>query len=620
MPTKISSLEANPLGHITGSLAVSQANYEAILNALVEWEHSKMDKVTVRLSTNTPPYFVDYVLSTKHAVDKGGGDNAVAPYLGAGKYAYKEMHRVSAAYDPANPDTVVARITTGSDFGRKAKVYAVPAIYDECSRWNPDTNSTEYYVADKFTKDYPAGTYFARCMGSLEDQDVPASIALYVTTADVVAEDVIVSGTGTGSNCRPVVIDYASVSNLPLPTEDTLVKYRGAVYELASDRNMSYLPDNPKSGFRKFCDSYSEEAVYSYGTLVEKDGMFYVYQFDADSSVAPVELVEDGGGDNVLVENTDYWVRMFPLDAHYSVGNGGTLRYKLTTDISGFIVKNNSTEPFMSDAAIRMHSSLRIPAGRTVQPKGVEIIPSCNYIQYPDSRNAKWVSGKTYGPTDTSIGVYGLQDYSSVMVFSHASKDVSRLNIINYDGPDLDQGLAIFLPVNVVGKNDEVVSPKDGAMFEFMFRIWPTPELNGGKVNDLIVNKAHIYVYNVMDYADLDLASRQFSKNNVWPIAKFSMARMTNFYVFGENVAIPDRPVIYKARFIYNATDNAWQTFDYYQLPDHIFMSPNGFTDSAETAGFPMFQDPFSRSDLSPIRVGAEYYGRMKGVWNQPET
>ena len=62
MSTKISTLEANPLGHITGSLAVSQANYEAILNALVEWEHSKMDKVTVRLSTNTPPYFVDYVL------------------------------------------------------------------------------------------------------------------------------------------------------------------------------------------------------------------------------------------------------------------------------------------------------------------------------------------------------------------------------------------------------------------------------------------------------------------------------------------------------------------------------------------------------------------------------
>ena len=101
---KISTFEANPLGHITGSLAISQRNLEAMLNALIEWEQSKLDKVTVRLSTNTPPYYVDYVFATRHSSISTGGENMAAPFLMSRHFAYNEMHRVAASYEPEHPE------------------------------------------------------------------------------------------------------------------------------------------------------------------------------------------------------------------------------------------------------------------------------------------------------------------------------------------------------------------------------------------------------------------------------------------------------------------------------------------------------------------------------------
>lgn len=607
MATKISTLEANPLGHITGSMAISQYNYESILNALVEWENSRMDKFTVRLATNTEPYFVDYVLSTKHSVDASGGDNTTVPHLGTNKFAYKEMHRMSVSYDKDTPDSMVVRVTPSRDFGRTARIYSVAALYDESSVWNQETSSAEFVLPDKFTRDYPEGTFIVVCSGSVPPNDgdsVPVGLELRKTICDVVKGDDILS------NTVPMVSDFSTGTSFP---QDQMVRYGGSVYVLDGDRDMAYYPDNPRSGYIRYCACYSQDKSYAYGDLVEKDGMLFVYSFEAGTSVPPTELLTDEEDETgVLVENTNYWARFYPVNTCVYVGNGGTFRFTPATDTIGLVVRNEGSSPFGDTDEVRLHSSIRIPKGRTAQPKGVDIIPTCNYAQYPESTMQKWFDGRTYGPANASIGIYGLQDYTAVMTFSHASADTSRLNIVNYDGPDLDQGLAILLPVNIVGKNDEVVTPKDGCLFEFMFRIWPTPALNGAKVNDLIVNKAQIYVYNVTDYDTLNLAERKFDPSAAWPIAKFTMARMTNFYLYGENVAVPDRPVVYKARFIYSAADNAWRTFDYYQLPDHVFMAPNGFTDAAETAGFPMFQDPFSNTDLSPIRVGEEYYGRMR--------
>ena len=98
------------------------------------------------------------------------------------------------------------------------------------------------------------------------------------------------------------------------------------------------------------------------------------------------------------------------------------------------------------------------------------------------------------------------------------------------------------------------------------------------------------------------------------------MARLTNFYVFSENIAVPNRPVLIKARFVYSGDEKTWKTYDYYQLPDCIFLSPNGFVDpgrpsdetyGVETAGFPLVQDPFSNYDLSPVLVDDSFRNRI---------
>jgi hypothetical protein len=217
-----------------------------------------------------------------------------------------------------------------------------------------------------------------------------------------------------------------------------------------------------------------------------------------------------------------------------------------------------------------------------------------------------WHDNKVYTDTD---------EYTAKMIFHHADDDVKMVNIINYDGPDLDRGLAIYLPAEdlVTGENGELayVEAQDGATFEFMFRIWPNTKLNGAETADLIINKAQIYVYTV---------PTSDSEEGASILAKFSMARLTNFYLWAENVAVPNRPVFYKAKFIYSRDAKAWKTEDYYQIPDHIFLSPKGFVDPSvrgedgvygnsdpfsgvETAGFPLMQDPFGGMDLTPIKL-----------------
>jgi hypothetical protein len=172
--------------------------------------------------------------------------------------------------------------------------------------------------------------------------------------------------------------------------------------------------------------------------------------------------------------------------------------------------------------------------------------------------------------------------------------------------------------VTVLGDNNVEHDPKDGMMLEFLFNIWPNPAY--GKVdNDLIINKSQIYVYNVSNYADY--LQYGFSPSTVTPIAKFSMARLINFYVFSENIGVPDRPVCYKARFIYSKTEHQWKTYDYYQMPDHIFMSPYGFVDPSdkkaydvESAGFPLYQNPFSSYDMSPIHVDKSFLNQIQNI------
>jgi hypothetical protein len=214
--------------------------------------------------------------------------------------------------------------------------------------------------------------------------------------------------------------------------------------------------------------------------------------------------------------------------------------------------------------------------------------------------------------TDTTKSVGEKQNYTASMIFDHANPNCKECNIVNYDGPDLDRGLAIYLPVESV-VDEKLVYPKNGRTFEFLFRIWPNPAYNGHETADLIINKAQIYVYSVPDRSSIGCSAA--------PIAKFSMARLTNFYVFSENIAVPNRPVLIKAKFVYSEEEQSWKTYDYYQLPDCIFLSPDGFVDPnrpsddpsvVETAGFPLVQDPFSSYDLSPVIVDGNYSNRIE--------
>ena len=606
MAEKISTLEANPLGHVTGDLAISQFNYESILNGLVEWDSSHSDKVTIRLATNADPYFVDYTFGTKYAMHTNDGNNAITSFLDPGCFAYNERTKFAAMYDKENPDSISVRISVNTSPETQCELYADCALYDNTAT---DPDRPDKYLTDLvFRHSYAEGLYFKTAVNNSGRTD----IATFKTLISVQAD----TDMAVGSNCVPYIVDFSdsTYSYVSVIANAQLVRFNGSVYSADGDIAPGYDPDNPKSGYIKFCDVYSSSNSYKYGTLVEFRGTTYIYVADLESSVPPAEFDTDSG---YLYFNTDHWLPVVFKDV-YRKANPGVVRYELKTDTVGFVVKNIGTAQTAENSDISIRATVKIPGGVSAQAKGVDIFKTSNYVQYPTDKSTRWMPNGTYGPTDTSIGVYGLQNYTAVMVFNHADPETRKLNIINYNGPDLDQGLAIFLPVEVLDGTGQMVAPKDGSMFEFLFNIWPTPSLNGQEVNDLIINKAHIYVYNLTDYTDFDWTSRQFSKADTWPIAKFSMARLTNFHVFGENIAVDDKPVVYKARFIFAASENAWKLFDYYQFPDHVFMSPDGFVDPAargenrvETGGFPLFQNPFSGSDLSPVQVSSDYFSHI---------
>jgi hypothetical protein len=214
------------------------------------------------------------------------------------------------------------------------------------------------------------------------------------------------------------------------------------------------------------------------------------------------------------------------------------------------------------------------------------------------------------------IGAGGLGNLAYLEGFQRNHGDVTlvaTVTILIIEIPII--GMLVYPAVG----DDGIAYPEDGFTYEFFFRIWPNAQLNGSITRDHTVNKSQIYIYSVANRDSI------MDDKCETPIAKFSMARTTNFYMFGENVSIPDKPVCYRATFTYSSVEKRWMVTDYYQLPDHIFVGPVGFIDPQtpsnadvymdslninpnasfigyETAAFPMFQDPFSSTNLSPYR------------------
>lgn len=566
MTTKtVNVRDINPLEHITSDIAKSRANYESILNGLVTWGSTKESTVTVRLLTDSDPGFVDYTFPSRsaHATD---GELVLGQDIV--KDSFDALHRIEM---PATAsDSTVLRIRTVSEKSNRWKLYENAYIMDVASvdpvpeapgRYVRDTSTGRVYFVRGAGELLPAISWWNRGDDMAGKYSFPGSAVLYSRA----------SGESPDAYVRKADADMSSPSFGD--------KWEQFAQNLASVQTNAKVVHGRPYLYKSSDEGYENAAIYIYtGPSVAK------------TALGPVPYDSHG-----TALDTDNWYGPVALIPVQEVRGTSVVRRTPSTDISGYMVQALTDEP----GEVTAVASVNVYGGTDAPNSGLGMFSSCNYQQWPEDRSPAWRAGRDYSDD---------VDYTAKMVFHHADGSTKMTNVVNYDGPDLDRGLAVYLPVMdlVSGENGvtEYVEPEDGAMFEFMFRIWPDTSLNGRETADLVINKAHIYVYSLDASDDLERGASI--------IAKFSMARLTNFYVWSENVAVPNRPVFYKARFAYSAMDRKWCTYDYYQVPDHVFLSPGGFVDPSdrsstrgytgvETAGFPLMQDPFGGLDMGRI-------------------
>ena len=552
--TTVNIRDINPLEHITSDLSKAQFNYQSILNGLVAWNVSDNRVVTVRLATDDG--FVDYTFPTRNSTTSSATTIATAVSTPPGCFDVDNRIQLTVAGtdDPMNSDHVTLRLTVSDNPGYMWQVFEDIDIHDSNTGI-----AGSYYIDDNKVYIVKAGGVSQK---QYQDWVQNANFAVGTLT---VRDSVVYVLLGVNGNEPKYSSDWLEIGK--------------------------YLNDIPEG------EPVEHGKVYLFKDWAGNYAL-YIYRGDTVAKTStgpePRESTDDG-----ITENPWYGpVALLPVA---KIEKSTVLHHTPSTDLRGFIVKCINTG--MGIGTVSGMANVAIKANPTEPHKGLKIFDTANFALWPDTNSPVWQDGHTYSYND--------DNHTAKMVFHHADPDTRITNIVNYDGPDLDRGLCIYLPVTDKvsdnGGNPVEVKPKDGAIIEFMFRIWPRSELNGRETADLIVNKAQIYVYTVGSSDNLDEGKI---------IAKFSMARVTNFYIWAENVAIPNRPVFYKAKFIYSETHNEWKTYDYYQIPDHVFLAPKGFVDPAlrmyaddgfypglETAGFPLMQDPFGGMDLTRIRL-----------------
>lgn len=627
---QINIRDINPLEHLTADLAKARFNYQSILNGLVEWNNSKLKNVTVRLMCDTEPGFVDYTFPTKRS-SEGNGGNIADPYSWENSYAYAQRYPVSAmiSEDPLNNDKIDIRTTVNEAADSTWKICASVVLYDEkmvAERLLADDNTQIDHLSEddntgniithdgvNASVDYIPGQFIR-----VYDPETACSSLRWVNRKITKGESIL------DNNSHNVVerwsLDRIDEYRQSDAMDYLFVVYDGKVYRPTGTINRS-VPSDAGSGWEYYCDVFSEDGKLEHGKVYLYDpvstatdykyGEFFVYTGeDTAYAYPPYDLVQED--DQPIERNyNDGWenpsVILLPITPDFNKTNA--VRWTTTTDIEALLLLRTGEGSADKVPDIEIRPNVRLIGGTTEDNGGLAIFDTANYAEWPGT-TPKWSPGHNYS-TDVTKGINDKQNYSATMIFDHANPNCKECNIVNYDGPDLDQGLIIYLPVESM-QDDKIVYPKNGRTFEFLFRIWPNPAYNGHETADLIINKAQIYVYSVPSRNALDCHPA--------PIAKFSMARLTNFYVFSENIAVPNRPVLIKAKFVYSEEEKTWKTYDYYQLPDCIFLSPNGFVDPSrpsdetygvETAGFPLVQDPFSNYDLSAVLVDDSFRNRI---------
>jgi len=674
---------AFPLEKLGSDISRNDYNYQSILSGLISWNNTLDDQVIIRLTKDTDPYYQDYIIPSKSSIFKTSPlqcqisesvpKNAfsvscglqAAVFGGVRKFnnfifnAFSDVDIVNDAIFFANVQNInigdIVKFTTSQGATLPVGIlatenYKIASVVGNLVSFSDINNAPVNFTA------IGVGSIVMTEKPPLQPPPVDIN-----DPGDIVTLRCSVQNNGTsiwkmyyGATIRDWTVNQDYYYG-------NLVKYNGVVYFATFNiGNSTVTPNNDHANFIPFVQTWVAGVSYPIGTLVQFNGdMFQVvgntaltlsnpslsntaYVFYAATWVANApynkgilvsynnatyisinSMQNSTGIPSVDVEN---WSLQFPFPVNTAIPFTSTtsFRWYATEDASVFWLRNVSVGESTELTSIFLNASLQFIQTPSPYGRSVGLFPTSNYSYYPESNMNMWKTGNIYGPTNTNISATARQDYSATMVFNHVSPSTAKtINFINYDGPDLDQGLCIYLPVEVALNPSEISYPEDGFTFEFFIRIWPNANYTGGVTRDHIINKSQVYVYSATTLSAIP------ENNCSVPIAKFSMARTTNFYMFGENVSIPDKPVCYRATFVYSATQQKWITLDYYQLPDHVFIGPVGWIDPQnpanldinndvmpsnpnptyvgyETAGFPLFQDPFSNNDLSPFKASNE--------------
>jgi len=689
MSSNVNPGYAFPLETLGSDIARNQFNYESILNGLIAWDNTTEDEVIIRLTIGTDPWYWDYRIPSKKSVinsssfecaiedsvqmDNFGVDCRIINTLYGGSREINDtifdtsidvnivtdeitftditgwsigsqlqLKKTDVSdvlplpltedtlYQIASisgnmvvlelPDTTPISITsTGTGIIQAVKKEFNPAILTTDSgdvatlRLSVESSGGCTWIVDyiELVNDWTTGANYR--WGNLVTYDDGGGTRLYRAIFDT---DNVINTPDSNINWEPWVVDWILNSTY---TEGQKVAYLGAIYTILN--NIIIADQTPLDDITGSYELYAPTWV-SVPVEPYSEGQYVIYNYLP--YIAKTQILNSATTPDI----SDDWflavTEQVPSSTEFT--SSAVYQWQLTYDVGGFILRNigplANSEP---NTNINFRLSARNIEPASIYQRTVESFPTSNFASWPNDLNKIWDAGLMYGPADTNVLVNNRQNYSAVMVFDHTRPDIAKtVNFVNYDGPDLDKGLCIYLPVEINVGNGGIALPEDGFTFEFYFRIWPTAQLTGSTTRDHIINKAQIYVYNVLN------AENVTSDTCASPVAKLSMARSTNFYMFGENVSIPDKPVHYRATFIYDATSKRWNTLDYYQLPDHLFVGPVGFIDPQspanldinndtigninpnaqvigyETAGFPMFQDPFSNTDLSPFQASTQ--------------
>ena len=579
--------QAFPLESLGSDIARNSFNYQSILGGLIEWDKTNDEQVIIRLAKDSDPYYEDFIIPSKKSVFDLNSFSSQAQGL-VSEYHFAIDSALDVAYyggtqtDPNDSgDIVTVRVTVTSNGGVPWHLYYSPMA--------PEWTSGGSYRMGNYVKQ---GHAWYKVLN-----DITSSV--------------------TAPSADPINFsrfDMEWVENASYAIGD-IVKRNGSLYIAEQAISTSATDPSGDSHFGVYAQEWVSGQEYKKGSIVAYSSgaltLTYIAKYDVSSTDTPMD-------------DTENWTAKLLLKNPYSgdITSSTIVRWTADVDIDYLILRNASTiMDSTEDVDLMLRTSIKTKEPESIYQRSVSVLPSSNYVRWPTDKSSIWSDGDIISPTNSSLNIRQRQPYSSVMVFNHIdSENAKTINFINYDGPDLDQGLCIYLPVESDVGSGGLAHPEDGFTFEFYIRIWPNVNYTDAVTRDHIVNKAQVYVYNAPNVDAVD------SESCSDPIAKFSMARMTNYYTFGENISIPDKPVIYRATFVYSHSQNQWMTLDYYQLPDHVFMGPVGFVDPAnpgnldvnadmlgginpnaafigyETGAFPTFSDVFSNPDLSPYR------------------